>query len=97
MPGRPRPVFKKWEEANGKEWPRYETDVYNHNEKLIRRAGDRYDAHHIHPLSLGGKNEANNITPMSAEKHYDKQGVHAPGSPYGKLEKVLQEAKNEAK
>jgi hypothetical protein len=82
-------LIKKWEEENGKEWPRYTEDVYTHNGKLIRRAGDRYDAHHIHPLSMGGKNEASNITPMHAEKHYDKQGVHSSDSPYGKLEKTL--------
>lgn len=81
-------LIKEWEEKNGMECPRYEEDVYV-NGKLIRKAGDRYDAHHIHPLSLGGKNESNNITPISAEKHFDKQGVHAPDSPYGKLEKTL--------
>jgi hypothetical protein len=85
-------LAKEWEEQNGREWPRYKEDVYV-NGKLIRRAGDRYDAHHIHPLSFGGKNEATNLTPISAEKHFDKQGVHAPDSPYGKLEKTLQEAK----
>lgn len=84
-------LIKEWEENNGKEWPRYKDDVYV-NGKLIRNAGDRYDAHHIHPLSLDGKNEASNITPIRAEKHFDKQGVHAPDSPYGKLEKTLQEA-----
>lgn len=86
-------LIKEWEEKNGKEWPRYKEDVYV-NGKLIRKAGDRYDAHHIHPLSLGGKNESSNITPISAEKHFDKQGVHAPDSPYGKLEKALQEVKS---
>jgi hypothetical protein len=83
-------LIKEWEETNGKEWPRYKEDVVI-NGKIIRKAGDRYDAHHIHPLSMGGKNEAKNITPISAEKHFDKQGVHAPDSPYGKLEKTLQE------
>jgi len=86
-------LIKEWEEKNGKEWPRYKEDVYI-NGKLIRKAGDRYDAHHIHPLSLGGKNESNNITPINAEKHFDKQVVHALDSPYGKLEKTLQEVKS---
>jgi len=86
-------LIKEWEEKTGKEWPRYKEDVYV-NGNLVRKAGDRYDAHHIHPLSLGGKNESSNITPISAEKHFDKQGVHAPDSPYGKLEKTLQEVKS---
>lgn len=83
-------LIKEWEEKYGKEWPRYTEDVYV-NGNLQRRTGDRYDAHHIKPLSFGGKNEAGNITPISAEKHFDKQGVHSPDSPYGKLEKLLKE------
>ena len=81
-------LIKEWEEKNGKEWPRYKEDVYDEKTgTLIRKAGDRYDAHHIHPLSLGGKNTVDNITPVSAEKHYDKRGVHASDSPYSNLEK----------
>jgi len=80
-------LIKEWEEKNGREWPCYKEDVYV-NGKLIRKAGDRYDAHHIKPLSFGGQNEAGNITPISAEKHFDKQGVHSPASPYGKIDKL---------
>lgn len=79
----------EWEEANGRTWPKYEHDVYSANDKLIRKAGSDYDAHHIQPLSMGGKNEAGNITPLNAEVHYDKQGVHAPDSPYSKLDRML--------
>lgn len=82
---------KQWEEKNGMEWPKYDHDVYSSNGKLIRKAGQDYDAHHIQPLSMGGKNEVSNITPLNAEVHYDKQGVHAPNSPYAKLEKTLGE------
>ena len=56
---------------------------------MIRKAGGDYDAHHIQPLGMGGKNEASNITPLHANEHYDKQGVHAPDSPYSKLDKML--------
>lgn len=80
---------KEWEEANGRPWPKYEHDVYSANGKLIRKAGSDYDAHHIQPLGMGGKNEASNITPLSAEVHYDKQGVHSPDSPYSKLDSML--------
>lgn len=83
-------LIKEWEVKYGSEWPRYKEDVYV-NGKLQRRAGDRYDVHHIKPLSFGGKNEASNITPISAEKHFDKQGVHSTDSPYGKLDKLLRE------
>ena len=79
----------EWEIANGRSWPKYDHDIYSSNGKLIRKAGSDYDAHHIHPLGMGGKNVASNITPLSAEVHYDKQGVHAPDSPYSKLDKYL--------
>lgn len=85
-----KPELKKqWEEENGMPWPKYENDVYSSNGKLIRKAGSDYDAHHIQPLSLGGKNEAKNITPLHAEVHYDKQGIHAPDSPYSQIDKAL--------
>ena len=80
---------KEWEEVNGRSWPKYEEDVYSDSGKLIRKKGSDYDAHHTHPLSMGGKNEVGNITPLHAKEHYDKQGVHAPGSPYDRLDKVL--------
>lgn len=80
---------REWEEANGRPWPKYEHDVYSANGKLIRKAGSDYDAHHIQPLSMGGKNEASNITPLNAEVHYDKQGIHAPDSPCSKLNQKL--------
>lgn len=80
---------KQWELENGRPWPKYETDVYSANGKLIRKAGSDYDAHHIQPLCMGGKNEAKNITPLHAQEHYDKQGIHSPDSPYSKIEKSL--------
>ena len=84
-----KPELKRqWEIENGRLWPKYETDVYSASGKLIRKGSD-YDAHHIQPLGLGGKNEASNITPLHAEVHYDKQGVHAPNSPYSQLDKAL--------
>lgn len=80
---------KQWEKEHGILWPKYEQDVYSVNGKLIREVGNDYDAHHIQPLSLGGKNEVGNITPLSVEVHYDKQGVHAPDSPYSRMDKIL--------
>lgn len=80
---------KEWEDANGQAWPKYDHDIYSANGKLIRKAGSDYDAHHVQPLGMGGKNEASNLTPLSAEVHYDKQGVHAPDSPYNRLNQEL--------
>ena len=78
----------QWESANNQKWPKYTKDVYSDNGSLIRRAGDAYDAHHIRPLCMGGENTAGNITPMHAQNHYDKQGIHAPGSPYDQMTKL---------
>lgn len=86
---------KQWEELNGRPWPKYDHDVYSSNGKLIRRAGSDYDAHHIQPLGMGGMNEASNITPLSAEVHYDKQGVHAPDSPYSRIDKAIGGSNND--
>lgn len=80
---------RAWEEKNGEPWPKYAEDVYSANGKLIRKAGADYDAHHIQPLCLGGQNEANNITPLHAEVHYDKQGIHAFGSAYDEICKTI--------
>lgn len=60
---------REWEEIHDREWPKYADDVYDKNGILIRKAGDYYDAHHEQPLSLGGKNEATNITPMHCLNH----------------------------
>lgn len=79
---------EEWEIATGREWPRYKEDVYSANGNLIRKAGDYYDAHHVLPLEVGGKNEVSNITPLHAEVHYDKQGVHATGGPCDKMCKM---------
>lgn len=80
---------RQWEAEHGRPWPKYDHDVLSANGRPIRKAGNDYDAHHIQPLGMGGKNEAKNITPLNAEVHYDKQGVHAPDSPYNKIEKML--------
>jgi hypothetical protein len=78
-------IIKEWERINGREWPRYTEDVYNQDGIKIRQKGDRYDAHHIHPLEFGGKNSGDNITPMHVNDHHDKKGIHRPDGPYGKL------------
>lgn len=80
---------REWAEANGRSWPTYDRDIYSANGKLIRKAGSDYDAHHIQPLGMGGRNEVSNITPLNAEVHYDKQGIHASDSPYSRLDQML--------
>lgn len=83
----------QWEVDNNREWPKYKEDLYITNSRgeqvLIRKAGSDYDAHHIQPLSLGGKNEARNLTPLSADVHFDHRGVHEKGGPCDRLSSVV--------
>ncbi len=83
-------LIRGWEIHNHQPWPRYENDVYSEAGNLIRPKGGLFDAHHIHPLGMGGENVAGNITPMNAVNHYDKQGIHAPGGAYDQLFKLLE-------
>ena len=86
-------LIQQWEEKIGCSWPTYNENVYITTSRgdvvQIREAGMRYDAHHIQPLGLGGKNEVGNITPLRADVHFDHFGVHAIGGPYDKMEKML--------
>lgn len=59
----------EWEQLNGREWPRYTEQEIQELGITDRKPGDRYDAHHIQPLQLGGKNEASNITPLNVTTH----------------------------
>ena len=65
---------EEWENLHGKPWPKYEEDVYL-NGKPWRLKGENYDAHHIQPLCLGGKNTAENITPLNVAKHAEIHNV----------------------
>lgn len=88
-------LIAEWEKENGREWPIYENDIYNEYGEIVKKKGWKYDAHHIQPLSMGGKNEASNITPLRYDVHSDHKGVHAPDSPYDELEKLLKEAETD--
>lgn len=87
-------LISEWEQANGRDWPRYKEDVYVQSKATgemikLREAGQRYDAHHIQPLSMGGKNEASNLTPLRADVHEDHRGVHAKEGVYGRIEQTV--------
>lgn len=81
---------KEWEQLNHKEWPKYKEDVFNENGVRIRKAGDCYDAHHIQPLQLGGKNEVSNITPLDLSKHAE---IHSTGGSCSKLVESVEGAR----
>jgi len=83
--------INQWEEINAKPWPTYSED-YVQDGKTLRKEGDLYDAHHVQPLEFGGKNTAENITPMHARDHLDHKGIHGPDGPYAELARHFRNA-----
>lgn len=81
-------LIRQWEIKNGKEWPRYKKDVINENGIVERKAGQLYDAHHIQPLSMNGKNEVSNITPLRVDDH---RMIHAKGGTLDSLTSKVEE------
>lgn len=73
---------KQWEIEHKQEWPKYKTDIVNKYGEVVRKAGQDYDAHHIHPLCLGGKNETKNITPLDVFSHRE---IHSKDSSFSEL------------
>ena len=62
-------LIDEWEKNTGAIWPRYEEDIINKAGKIIRKKGDRYDAHHLIEISFGGPNAWWNLHPASIEEH----------------------------
>lgn len=79
---------REWEVKNNQDWPKYTNDVV-YNGTTIRKAGDYFDAHHPHPLQLGGKNEVDNITPMDVRNHVE---IHRKTESCSKLVEAVKEA-----
>ena len=86
-------LIEEWEIRTGKEWPKYEKDVIitlkDGTKMIIKKVGDLYDAHHILPLSWGGENVWQNITPLHVSIHFDHRGVHAVDSVFKQLSDYL--------
>jgi hypothetical protein len=86
-------LHREWESINGREWPRYEKDVIHPNTgKTLQKAGDCFETHHVQPLELGGKNTAENITPIHLLDHRDHMGIHRVDGPYHELAIQLRRA-----
>lgn len=62
-------LIEEWEENTGEIWPRYEEDLLNEAGKIIRKKGDRYDAHHLIEISFGGSNAWWNLHPATFWEH----------------------------
>lgn len=77
-------LIKEWEENTGQNWPKYTEDVIGKNGNVVRKAGSKYDAHHIIENSYGGNNEWWNIHPARFPNEH-QAGIHRSGSPANKL------------
>ena len=77
-------LISEWEKNTHQKWPRYTAqDIRDGFGNKATQIGDRYDAHHIRPLTDGGRNTWWNIHPVPSTNHRGSDGVHSSG---GKLQ-----------
>ncbi|MDL4842127.1 hypothetical protein QQS35_16940, partial [Aquibacillus sp. LR5S19] len=78
-------VIKDWEENTGQKWPVYNENVISEKTgKIIRKQGDKYDAHHIIENTFGGEHEWWNMHPAKFPNEH-QAGIHGAGSPANTL------------
>ena len=77
-------LIDEWELKTGQNWPIYSEDVIGKNGNIVRKAGSKYDAHHIIENSYGGNNEWWNIHPARFPNEH-QAGIHRAGSPAREL------------
>lgn len=78
-------VIKEWEENTGQKWPEYNENVISEKTgKIIRKKGDKYDAHHIIENTFGGEHEWWNMHPTKFPNEH-QAGIHGTGSPANTL------------
>ena len=72
-------LIDEWEKNTGDTWPVYTQDVLNDAGEVIRKAGQRFDAHHLIESSFGGPNAWWNLHPAAFPAEHQK-GIHAVNS-----------------
>ena len=78
-------LIKEWELNTNQTWPRYTENVYSKDRKrILRHAGERYDAHHLIENSYGGDSKWWNIHPAKFPDEH-QSGIHRSGGPSRKL------------
>ncbi len=78
-------VIREWEENTGQKWPVYNENVISEKtDKIIRKQGDKYDAHHIIENTFGGEHEWWNMHPAKFPNEH-QAGIHGTGSPANRL------------
>ena len=78
-------LISEWETNTGQKWPTYTEDVISPNTgEVLRKMGDKYDAHHVIENSFGGEHEWWNIHPAKFPDEH-QSGIHRAGSPASEL------------
>ncbi|MDF2004158.1 T7SS effector LXG polymorphic toxin [Bacillus pumilus] len=78
-------VIKEWERNTGQKWPVYNENIISEKTgKVIRKKGDKYDAHHIIENTFGGEHEWWNMHPAKFPNEH-QAGIHGAGSPANTL------------
>lgn len=72
-------LIDEWEKNTGDKWPVYAQDVLNDAGEVIRKTGQRYDAHHLIESSFGGANAWWNLHPAAFPSEH-QAGIHATNS-----------------
>ena len=80
-------LIAEWEAKHGIKWPVYDRDIKYKG--VIRKKGNLYDVHHVHPIELGGENTVNNITPMDFRNHTIKGGIHESSTALSSIKDIL--------
>ncbi|MDM5321821.1 T7SS effector LXG polymorphic toxin [Bacillus altitudinis] len=78
-------VIKELERNTGQKWPVYNENIISGKTgKVIRKKGDKYDAHHIIENTFGGEHEWWNMHPAKFPNEH-QAGIHGAGSPANTL------------
>ncbi|MBC1473900.1 hypothetical protein HB852_04675 [Listeria grandensis] len=78
-------IIAEWETKLAQEWPKYTDNVFSEKTgKIIRRQGEKYDAHHLIENTFGGEHEWWNIHPAKFPNEH-QAGIHGAGSPAREL------------
>jgi hypothetical protein len=77
-------LIERWELKTCQVWPRYTHDILSPDGAVSRRAGQRFDAHHLIENSYGGPHEWWNIHPARFPNGH-QAGIHSTGGVIRKL------------
>lgn len=77
-------LIDEWEKNTGDKWPEYAQDVLSDAGEIVRKAGQRFDAHHLIESSYGGPNAWWNLHPAAFPTEH-QAGIHATGSLANKI------------